>query len=61
MFKYEETLWCAGCGVEITWQPVIDAGDTYCCEDCEAGLDCECKSLQEQDDERRSAEVPNIY
>jgi hypothetical protein len=30
MAKYAETRWCDGCGVEITWAPVL-LGNRICC------------------------------
>ncbi|MEA3334412.1 MAG: hypothetical protein U9R25_00765 [Chloroflexota bacterium] len=33
---------CDGCGVEITWAPVVVEGQTYCCRDCAEGRVCQC-------------------
>ncbi|MEW6231183.1 MAG: hypothetical protein AB1566_02585 [Chloroflexota bacterium] len=35
-------LWCAGCGVEITWSPMFYRRRAYCCSDCLARGDCRC-------------------
>lgn len=35
-------LWCAGCGVEITWSPIFYRRRAYCCSDCLALGDCRC-------------------
>lgn len=48
-----DTIWCDGCGVEITWAPVIDEQFVYCCADCHAGLPCQCGEHMEQEDEYR--------
>jgi hypothetical protein len=56
---------CQGCGVEITWAPVVksftgkvhgehlDKHQYYCCQDCPEGLGCDCGARMEMDDERR--------
>jgi len=31
---------CDGCGVEITWAPILAEGRRYCCALCAAGGDC---------------------
>lgn len=36
------TVVCDGCGVEITWAPVVLKKRMYCCKDCAAGLPCQC-------------------
>ncbi|MGQ9494207.1 MAG: hypothetical protein ACUVR2_10670 [Anaerolineae bacterium] len=33
---------CANCGIEITWQPTIVDGRTYCCAGCALGGPCTC-------------------
>jgi hypothetical protein len=48
-----ETVWCDGCGVEVTWGPVVVGERIYCCQDCAQGIPCECGALMEMDDERR--------
>ncbi len=40
---------CDGCGVEITWTPVIRQKRIYCCQACAQGLSCECDSQQDPD------------
>ena len=50
----DETTWCDGCGVEITWGPVLDGNRTYCCQDCAQGIPCECGERMEMNDERRN-------
>jgi hypothetical protein len=45
MVNYEKSLWCDGCGVEISWSPVIAGETKYCCQDCQNGYECDCKNL----------------
>jgi hypothetical protein len=33
---------CDGCGVEITWTPVVVNQRQFCCQDCAAGRPCQC-------------------
>jgi hypothetical protein len=56
MAKYAETRWCDGCGVEITWTPVLLGNRIYCCVDCQKGLRCDCAARLEREDDRRPAE-----
>ncbi len=56
---------CDGCGVEITWAPVllkrpgkgvqalVQKPLQFCCEPCSQGLPCTCAERMELDDERR--------
>jgi hypothetical protein len=53
MSRYLNTIWCDGCGAEITWSPVIKDHRDFCCDDCSSGLPCECGARQDWDDERR--------
>jgi hypothetical protein len=57
MSRYDDTLWCDGCGVEITWVPIIKAGQAFCCQDCCDGIPCSCYRWSELDLDRRSEEV----
>ncbi len=50
-----ETVWCDGCGVEITWSPVHDKSRTYCCQDCRDGQPCKCGERMELDERRRAS------
>jgi hypothetical protein len=58
MSRSEGVVWCDGCGVEISWAPLVKSdsdmrrGD-YCCEDCYAGIPCRCGERMELEDERR--------
>lgn len=52
MVRIEDTLWCDGCGVEITWVPVYDQHRQYCCQKCQEGEECDCASRQEMEDDR---------
>jgi hypothetical protein len=53
-------LRCDGCGVEITWSPVVVPAlqgvkgarpAYYCCRDCQAGTRCDCGWRMEMDEE----------
>ena len=57
MTWYEETTWCDGCGVEITWVPVQDRERNYCCRDCSQGYSCTCGERMELDEEQRNVGV----
>lgn len=52
----EEAVWCDGCGVEISWGPVVVGDRKYCCQDCAAGWPCDCGTRLEIEDERRSSQ-----
>jgi hypothetical protein len=52
--RIEDTLWCDGCGVEITWAPVVINRRHYCCKDCAEGKECDCSSEIESEDDRRT-------
>jgi hypothetical protein len=63
MVLIEGTLWCDGCGVEITWAPVVSGNEHYCCQNCLDGIECECALQQEMDDDRRAGgdqSIPSI-
>lgn len=53
--RQDQTLWCAGCGVEIVWTPVMEAERPFCCEACQRGEACECATRMEAEEERRGA------
>jgi hypothetical protein len=60
----QQTCWCDGCGVEITWGPLLKGERTYCCEECLQGWACRCRARQELEDDRRqsnAAAVPASY
>ena len=46
MAQFSEEVWCAGCGVEITWGPVVREKRMYCCQDCADGIDEDAFPLQ---------------
>ena len=52
MVWIEGTLWCDGCGVEITWVPVEFANEQYCCQSCMEGEECNCGAKLEDSDRR---------
>ena len=53
MTWYDEMTWCEGCGVEITWGPVLVEGCRYCCHDCFQDILCACGERMEIDEEQR--------
>ncbi len=58
MSRLENTIWCDGCGVEITWAPVVRDHQDYCCAQCLAGIRCECDELFELGEDRRQQKQP---
>lgn len=60
MSKTGNTVFCDGCGVEITWSPVIKVMHDYCCRYCYEGLSCKCGERQEQEDNRREHKAVSI-
>ncbi len=50
----DEIVWCDGCGVEITWGPLLVGNRTHCCQDCAQGILCDCGERMEMNDERRN-------
>ena len=62
MTRIEGTVFCDGCGAEITWSPVIiqpasgarlTRPGEFCCNDCADGRPCRCGERLEFDDENR--------
>lgn len=61
MLRIDPTVWCVGCGVELTWSPVMVGKDRYCCQECAQGLKCNCGVRMEIDDgDRDSTTVVSI-
>lgn len=65
MIKPTHLIRCSGCGVEITWAPlVVPALDKptsllyYCCQDCLEGRGCDCSLRQELDEDRERGSTP---
>jgi hypothetical protein len=56
----EEVIWCDGCGVEISWGPVMVNDKPYCCQDCAQGYACDCGERMEMDEEMRSAGAESV-
>jgi hypothetical protein len=50
-------LYCDGCGVEVTWTPILAVGRRFCCHLCAAGGDCGCGYAVEDDEEEGPAIV----
>ena len=58
----EETIRCAGCGIEVTGDVWVVDHAIYCCQDCAQGLACSCGERIEQEDEHRSGgAAPEAY
>jgi hypothetical protein len=55
MMYRDDMVWCDGCGVEITWGPVVVDNRVYCCHDCSQGYACTCGERMELDEEIRSS------
>ncbi len=59
MSHLEDTIWCSGCGTEITWTPYIIDDQVFCCQNCAYGFSCECGAMMDGEDEYRDA--PRYY
>ncbi len=55
MSHIEGTIYCDGCGAEITWTPFIFKKQEFCCEDCARGFECTCGDRMELGEEIRAA------
>ncbi len=55
MAKINDTVFCDGCGAEITWSPVLKGNQKFCCKDCSEGLECHCGDRMELEDDRRGS------
>jgi hypothetical protein len=51
--RISDTVFCDGCGVEITWAPVRSGQHDYCCQDCADGYECSCGARMEDEDDSR--------
>jgi hypothetical protein len=49
----DETIRCAGCGIEVTGDVWVVEHSIYCCKDCAQGLKCSCAERMEQEDDHR--------
>lgn len=47
MAHIEGTVFCDGCGTEITWAPIVFHNKEFCCEDCAHQLPCDCGNRME--------------
>lgn len=54
---YTTTVVCDGCGVEITWTPVLKGQKSFCCQQCAQGLPCECDFPPDEDKAKQSEPV----
>ncbi len=55
MMPPEDTHWCRGCGVEISWGPFMAGGRAYCCRDCSESRACDSGERMEQEEDRRQS------
>lgn len=55
MSRSEGVIFCDGCGVEITWGPLVEGSCDYCCLDCLQGLPCRCGERMEIENDRRGS------
>lgn len=55
MARIEKTVFCDGCGAEITWAPILFKTQEFCCQDCAHGIPCTCGERMELGDEMRAA------
>ena len=53
-----DTIWCTGCGVEISWGPIYKNKQPYCCEDCAQGKPCGCAERMELDTDLHTSQSP---
>ena len=56
--RYTNTVVCDGCGVEITWTPVLKGEEFFCCQLCAQGLPCECDFPPEEDKAKQVEPFP---
>jgi hypothetical protein len=61
MAWYDEMTWCDGCGVEITWGPVLTDRRTYCCRECSQDIPCACGERMELDEEQWSKGAASTF
>jgi hypothetical protein len=59
---------CDGCGIEISWSPVVRRPvhsvrlEHYCCQDCLEGNGCTCAERMELNEERHAMSgVPGAW
>lgn len=54
MTRYQETIWCDACGVEILWAPLTVEKRDFCCRDCFEDQPCKCSERAELEERRRA-------
>jgi hypothetical protein len=47
MARYQDTVWCDGCGIEISWEPIEKGQLFFCCQNCLDGEQCRCGDEEE--------------
>lgn len=53
MSRSEDTIWCSGCGTEISWVPYVIDDQDFCCQNCAHGFLCECGEIMDWEEEYR--------
>ncbi|HHY88382.1 MAG TPA: hypothetical protein GYA06_05635 [Chloroflexi bacterium] len=69
MARIDNTLYCDGCGVELTAVPVTKENRIYCCVDCRDGFECSCAARLAMEEDsapgttsRRMVDsIPDLY
>ena len=56
----DETTWCDGCGVEITWGGMVIEKQIFCCQDCAPCISCPCGERMEMDEGRRDSTSTSV-
>lgn len=53
MYERTDIVICDGCGVEISWAPIVEKDRQYCCHDCQQDRPCKCGSRMDEEDDHR--------
>ncbi len=62
MAKIQDSVFCDGCGIEVTWTPYYQnpahnipgvRRSEYCCQDCAQGYRCRCGERMLLEEDRR--------
>ena len=48
MVRYQDTIWCDGCGVEMRWEPIEKDNLIYCCREYMLGNRCQCEDFEDE-------------
>ncbi len=64
MVRYQDTLWCDGCGIEILWEPEEKSRLFFCCQECLEGNSCSCSIIEddlELDDQSNTLDLETSF